>query len=143
MRTGRMVLAAVTAGALTLGGGVALASTWTANPTGPSGTAAPRAAGPVQLHSITGKLVAVNPDTRTLVVKGSVVGDPKDESVSATVTGTSSIRQGWFHRKLSALKAGEPVRMVYEGTGRRWVADSVRILNPVVPPEGVQGPDIR
>lgn len=145
MRRTILVLAVLVAGAPWLGVGVTPASarTWGAKGPQASAMSAPQAGKAIELRGITGKVVAVDPDTRTLVVKGNVVGDPTDETVSASVTGTSSIRRGWFHRNLSALKVGEQVRMVYQGTDRRWVADSVRILNPLVAVKGIEGPDVR
>ncbi len=145
MRRTILMLAVLVAGAPSLGVGVTLASAGTGSAKGPQASAvtAPQAGKAIELHGITGKLVAVDPGTRTVVVKGTVVGDPTYETVSVTVTGTSSIRHGWFHRNLSDLKVGEQVRMVYQGTDHGWVADSIRILNPLVAVKGMEGPDNR
>ncbi len=145
MRRTILMLAVLVAGAPSLGVGVTLASAGTGSAKGPQASAvtAPQAGKAIELHGITGKVVAVDPDTKTLVVKGSVVGDQMDKTISATITDTSNIRHGWFHRNLSDLKVGEQVRMVYQGTAYRWVADHIRILDPLVAVKGIEGPDVR
>lgn len=143
MRGTKMLMAVLAAGTLTLGAGMARAASWTSTTSEKGAMTAPQAAKRIELRGITGKVIAVDPGAKTLMVKGVVVEGHKTETVSVKVNDKSKVRQGMFHKTLANIQPGNHVWMVYQGTAHNWVADDVHILDPVVAVKGIEGPDVR
>lgn len=90
----------------------------------------------VDLEGMRGRVTAVNPNTDTLVVAS------KSKNVTAVVNAHTAIHEWIFPEKLTDVKVGDRVSMLYEGANHKWVADSIKIL-PSIPSMPVEGPDIR
>jgi hypothetical protein len=125
----KVVLALMAAAALVLQSGAAMAV---------MASVVPPIAALDNLGGMRGEVVAVNPNADTVIVKAD-----NGKKVALNVTNSTIIRQGIEHEKLANLKDGEAVRVMYQGKRHDWTADRIRVLNPLVPVMGTQGPDIR
>ncbi len=88
------------------------------------------AIGTVQYGSIDGRVTAVDLTGKTIRVmaaEGWGTG-----SMSVAYTDQTVFRQGIEHRKVSDIKVGEHVDIMYAGSRDKWVADNVNILESPV-----------
>jgi hypothetical protein len=89
------------------------------------------AIGMIQYGSIDGRVTAVDLKTKTMQVaamEGSATGP-----VRVMFTDKTVIHQGILPRSPAAVKAGEHVDVTYAGSGDKWVADNIDILESSVP----------
>lgn len=97
--------------------------------------------GMLDYRSIQGAVTAVDLNSKTLQVtatEGSVTGP-----VSVAYNDRTIVHQGILHRKPADIKVGEHVDMTYDGSGNRWVADNINILEPTVAVAPFLGNDMR
>jgi TfoX/Sxy family transcriptional regulator of competence genes len=128
MRGSQKLLALVAAGALTLGAGVALASTDTSKtPASPQATAV-QTVKKAEVHRVRGEVTAVEPGANTMVVKA--MEHKKALEVGVDITSKTIIREGKARKTLADIKVGDRVWMKYEKANDKLVADFVRILKP-------------
>ncbi len=129
MRTTQTLMAILAAGALALGGGVALASTTaTVAPKGTKATTA-HVTSKVRVRRVRGEVTAVEPNAKTLVVKA--MRGKQALTVGVDVTDKTAIRRGKAHKTLADIKVGDRVWMKYERTGDKLVAENIHILKPI------------
>ncbi|MBI4241779.1 MAG: hypothetical protein HY613_08675 [Candidatus Rokubacteria bacterium] len=130
MRGTKQVIALLAASALTLGAGMALASTESSKATEASKPAATQAEKEkkAEFHRVRGEVTDVETGARTMVVKA--MQGKKELTVGVDVTDKTIIREAKAHKTLSDIKVGDRVWMKYERTNDKLVADFIRILKP-------------
>ncbi len=128
MSGSKKLLALVAAGALTLGAGLALASTDASKTTEGSKVPAAQAGKKAEYHRVRGEVTAVEPGAKTMVVKA--MEGKKALDVGVDVTDKTIIRERKATKMLGDIKVGDRVWMKYEKTNDRLVADFIRILKP-------------
>jgi len=128
MRGSMKFLALMAAGSLTLGTGVALASSSTSKATEATKSSAGRMEKKSEVRSVRGEVTAVEPGAKTMVVK--VMEGKKALDVGVDVTDKTIVREGKANKTLGDIKVGDRVWMKYEKTSDKLVADSIRILSP-------------
>lgn len=157
MREGKVWLALLAAGALTLGAGVTLAATGQKAPEAaktPAVSSTPVAPGTPEaketkagqqaekaqaLHGkgeketaldrfVRGEVTAVEPTAKTLTVKALRGKAPA--TVGVEVPDTATITQGKATKTLADLQVGDRVWMKYDRMRDKLVADQIRILKP-------------
>ncbi len=89
------------------------------------------AIGMIQYGSIEGRVTAVDLKTKTVQVaaaEGTATGP-----VRVMFTDMTDIHQGILRRTAANIKVGEDVNVTYDGSGSKWVADNIDILESSVP----------
>jgi hypothetical protein len=124
----KMLMAALTAGSLALGLGLAQATTASSKTSGPSGSGAPQSEKKADIHRIRGEVTAVEPGANTMVVKAPE--GKKELTVGVDVSDKTVIREGKAAKTLADIKVGDKVWMKYERANDKLVADFIRILKP-------------
>lgn len=124
----KQVMALLAAGVLTLGAGMALASTETSKAAEGSKGTASQAEKKSESHRVRGEVTSVEPDAKTMVVKA--MEGKKELTVGVDVTDKTIIRKGKTHKALSDIKVGDRVWMKYQRTNDKLVANFIRVLNP-------------
>jgi hypothetical protein len=92
-------------------------------------------------RSVEGAVIAVDVNSRTIQVtatEGSATGP-----VGVAFTDRTIIHQGIVRMGPTDLKVGEHVAMLYSGSGDKWVADNINILESSVAVAPVLGNDMR
>ncbi len=142
MRMMKTLLMLGMAGALMLGSGIALAS----QPPYRALTKAEQASGKwqsVTYPQISGTVTAMTTQSPTSLTVRSGNGQA-ERTVRVELNGQTMIRQGLFAERPADIKVGSHVWVDYEQVKGKLVADSVRILDPVVPAmREPEGPDVR
>ena len=95
----------------------------------------------VDYRSVEGAVIAVDVNSKTIQVtatEGSVTGP-----VSVAFTDRTIIHQGIFRTRPTDLEVGGHVAMLYNGSGDRWVADDINILESSVAVAPFLGNDMR
>ena len=128
MRGGKTLPALLAAAALSLGAGLALASTPASKATEASKPGAAQAEKRPEIHRVRGEVTAVEPDSKTMLLKA--MQGKQELTVGVNITDKTIIREGKAHKTLADLKAGDRVWMKYERTNGKLVANVVRILKP-------------
>jgi len=130
MRGVKQLMAVLAAGALTLGAGLALASTETSKAAEGSKATSSRAEKErkAEFHRVRGEVTAVEPGAKSLVVKA--MPGKKELTVGVDVTDKTIIREGKAHKTLGDIRVGDRVWMKYQRTNDKLVADFIRILKP-------------
>lgn len=130
MRGTKQVMAVLAASALTLGAGMALASTEASKATeGPkAGATQAEKEKKAEFHRVRGEVTAVETGAKTMVVKATQ--GKKELTVGVDVTDKTIIREGKAHKTLGDINVGDRVWMKYQRTNDKLVADFIRILKP-------------
>ena len=128
MRGSMRILALVAAGSLTLGTGLAIASSNTPQTNGATKSASKRTEGKSEMHRVSGEVTAVEPGAKTMVVKA--MEGKKVLDVGVDVTDKTIIREGKTNKTLGDIKVGDRVWMKYEKTSDKLIAEYIRILKP-------------
>ncbi len=128
MRGSKRILALVAVSSLTLGAGLALASSGTSKGTEASKSSATQSEKKPEVRRVRGEVTAVEPGAKTMVVKA--MEGKKALDVGVDVTGKTIIREGKANKTLGDIKIGDRVWMNYERTSDKLVADYIRILKP-------------
>lgn len=141
MRGVKQLMAVLAAGALTLGAGLALASTETSKATEGSKATAAQAEKEkkAEFRRVRGEVAAVETGARTMVVKA--MEGKKELTVGVDVTDKTVIREGKARKTLGDIKVGDRVWMKYQRTNDKLVADFIRILKPNKIAAKSQGPE--
>ena len=126
-RTGK-VLAIFAAGSLTLGSGLALASSDTPKTSQAAKSSTSQITEKREVRRVRGEVTAVEPEAKTMVVK--VMEGKKTLDVGVDVTDKTIIREGKTNKTLGDLKVGDRVWMKYEKSNDKLAADYIRILKP-------------
>jgi len=128
MRGSQKLLVLVAASSLTLGAGLAIASSDTSKTTEATKPSASHMEKQSEMRRVRGEVTAVEPGAKTMVVKA--MEGKKTLDVGVDVTDKTIIRQGKANKTLGDLKVGDRVWMKYEKTSNKLVADYIRILKP-------------
>ncbi len=128
MRGSMKLLALVAAGSLTLGTGLAIASSNTSKTNGATKSTTSRMENKSEVRHVRGEVTAVEPGAKTMVVKA--MEGKKALDVGVDITDKTIIREGKANKTLGDIKVGDRVWMKYEKTGNGLMADSIRILKP-------------
>jgi hypothetical protein len=128
MRGSQKLLVLFAASSLTLGAGLALASSDTSKATEATKPSAGSMEKQSEVRRVRGEVTAVEPGARTMVVKA--MEGKKMLNVGVDVTDKTIIREGKTAKTLGAIKVGDRVWMKYEKTNDKLVADYIRILKP-------------
>ena len=128
MRNPERVLAFVVAASLALGGGVAFASSNTSKTSAGNTPSVTKAEKKSEVRRVRGEVTAVEPGAKTMVVKA--MEGSKSLDIGVDITDKTIIREGKATKTLADLKIGDRVRLKYEKTADKLVADDIRILKP-------------
>ncbi len=132
MRSVKRVIALLTAGALWLGAGAALA----AQPQDAAPTGAEMASGPWQLipsFRITGRVAEIAGHSPTTLTVVGIIDGLSNRSVRLELTDSTRIRQGPLQKGPADLHVGSLVWVHCEQDKGPIVAEDIQILDPVVP----------
>jgi hypothetical protein len=133
MRGSRQVMALLAVTAFVIAPVVVWAASQADWPVGKSAT--------LDYRSVEGAVDAVDVNSKTIQVtatEGSATGP-----VSVAFTDRTIIHQGIVRMRPMDLKVGEHVAMLYNGSGDRWVADDINILESSVAVAPFLGNDMR
>lgn len=128
MRGSKKIMVLVAASSLTLGAGLALASSDTSKATGATNSSPSQMEKKSEVRRVRGEVTAVEPGAKTMVVKA--MEGKKALDVGVDVTDKTIIREGKANKTLGDIKVGDRVWMKYEKAGDKLVAEYIRILKP-------------
>jgi hypothetical protein len=128
MRGSKKIMVLVAASSLTLGAGLALASSDTSKATGETNPSASQIEKKSEVRRVRGEVTAVEPGAKTMVVKA--MEGKKVLDVGVDVPDKAIIREGKTNKTLGDIKVGDRVWMKYEKASDKLVADYIRILKP-------------
>ena len=124
----RKLLVLIAASSLTLGAGLALASTDVSKTTEATKPNATRMEKKSEVHRVRGEVTAVEPGAKTMVV--NAMEGKRALDVGVDIGEKTIIREGKANKTLNDIKVGDHVWMRYEKTNDKLVADYIRILKP-------------
>lgn len=128
MRGSKKIMVLVAASSLTLGAGLALASSDTSKATGATNSSPSQMEKKSEVRRVRGEVTAVEPGAKTMVVKA--MEGKKALDVGVDVTDKTIIREGKANKTLGDIKVGDRVWMKYEKASDKLVAEYIRILKP-------------
>lgn len=128
MRGSKKIMVLVAASSLTLGAGLALASSDTSKATEATNSSPSQMEKKSEVRRVRGEVTAVEPGAKTMVVKA--MEGKKALDVGVDVTDKTIIREGKANKTLGDIKVGDRVWMKYEKAGDKLVAEYIRILKP-------------